>query len=98
MLFQVVPRSWLSSSSLLLLVASSHCASLGCIRYLMESEAHGNGRRGEESKEDGTHFLRPGVVLVENVLKRSVVACIVPEKEMKNPTALSTCDKYLAKG
>ena len=75
----------------------------------MQSEARGNGReerrerkmggrRGEEREEDGWHFLRAGVVLVENVLKRSVVACIVPEKEMKNPTALSACDKYLAAG
>jgi hypothetical protein len=51
------------------------------------------GARGGEASV--SHFFRPRVVLVENVLKRSVVACIVPEKDTKNPTALSTCDKYL---
>jgi hypothetical protein len=49
-------------------------------------------RRGEGGV---LHFFRPRVVLVENVLNRSLVACIVPEKDTKKPTALSTGDKYL---
>ena len=42
-----------------------------------------------------SYFFRPRVGFVENDVKRSVVTCIVPAKEMKNPTALSISDKYL---